>query len=220
MIKELLQKKYPEVAHLNQNRYLCLSNLPKSTKKKICRSWVRGSDAKWMSCYYGIPEEDIKVCIQEIINMARALGDKKLINLGVRETDGYVYMVGEMLQHWQTGDLRKELGYQDMKEVSVLRERFEELTGIPPKLNSCKSRRYFKWASSNTEGLSPLTGEKMKVLDSSLQMSKELKMDGMDFNKVGELYYCMTFMREYFAYDGDDNGNEAGLYEVAYEYLD
>lgn len=34
MIKELLQKKYPEVAHLNQNRYLCLSNLPKDTKKK------------------------------------------------------------------------------------------------------------------------------------------------------------------------------------------
>lgn len=219
MIKNLLRK-HEGVGELTQYRYQCLSNLPITTKKQICRSWIRGSDAEWISRYHNVSEDEVRACTEELLQMARTLGQKRLINKGVRATDGYAYLIGEMSQFWLSADLKKELGYESMKEINIIRERFDELTGIPPKGKPCAKRKHFKFVREDVSSASPHDGSKMKKLDCSLQMSKELKFDGMDFEKVGDSYYCMESLREFFVYEGDDNGNPKGLYEVAYEHID
>ena len=219
MIKELLRK-HEGVGDLAQYRYQCLSNLPINTKKQICRSWIRGSDSDWISRYHGVSEDEVRACTEELIQMASSLGKKRLVNKGVRASDGYVYLIGEMSQFWLSAELKKELGYEKMTELKILRERFDELTGIPPKTKPARRRENFKFVHEDTSGASPHDGSKMKKLHCGLQMSAELKSDGMNFELVGDIYYCMNSLREFFVYEGDDNGNPKGLYEVAYEHID
>lgn len=219
MIKELLRK-HEGVGELTQYRYRCLSNLSIAIKKQICRSWIRGSDTEWISRYQGVSENEVRACTEELIQAAMALGERRCIKKGVSSTDGYAYLIGEMSQFWLSADLKKELGYESMKEINIIRERFDELTGIPPKGKPCAKRKHFKFVREDVSSASPHDGSKMKKLHCGLQMSGELKSDGMNFELVGDIYYCMNSLREFFVYEGDDNGNPKGLYEVAYEHID
>lgn len=218
MIKELL-KRQEGVCHLKQNRYKCLSILTPEEKKKIGRSWIRGSDTVWISKYYGIEEEEIRACTEEIYQAASTLGEKVCLTKDFSCSDGLVFLIGEMLNYWNVGELRKEIGLStpQLKEIRI---RYESLTGIPPKPKLERDRKHFKFIRQEISRVSPHDGSMMKVLDCPLQMTTELKFDGMDFNKVGESYYCMESLREFFGYDGDDNGNPSGLYEIRYEYID
>ena len=218
MIKELLEKQ-EGVKRLQQYRYKCFSVLPLEQKKKICRSWIRGSDAKWISCYYEISQEDVTNCTKELYQMSMSLGQRYELIKDFFCTDGLVYLVGEMLTHWNTGELRKEIGFTT-KQLNAVRDRHELLTGIPSKRGLDKDREYFRFVREEVSNVSPHDGSKMKVLNCPLQMTTELKFDGMDFNMVGDSYYCMESLREFFGYDGDDNGNPKGLYEIRYEYID
>ncbi|TCI26749.1 hypothetical protein EVJ32_05070 [Exiguobacterium sp. SH5S4] len=218
MIKELL-KNQDGVKRLQQYRYKCFSVLTLEQKKKVCRSWIRGSDAKWISCYYEISEKDVTTCTKELYQMAMSLGQKNELTRDFVCSDGLVYLIGEMLNHWSVRELRKEIGLTT-KQLSAIRERYELLTGIPSKRTPDKDRNHFSFVRDEISRTSPHDGSKMKVLDCPLQMTTELKFDGMDFTKVKDSYYCMESLREFFGYDGDDNGNPKGLYEIRYEYID
>jgi len=218
MIKELLHKQ-EGVGALTQGRYRCLSNLPSAQKKGVCRSWIRGSGSEWISCYHKISEDEVRACTEELYQMASNLGKKTKLLQNWSCSDGLVYLVGEMLQHWNVGELRKEIGFT-ITQLNALRDRYNFLTGIPPKKALPKDRKYFKYVRPETTLDSPYNGVRMRVLDTSLQMSKELAFEKMSFDKVGDIYYCMDSSREFFPYEGDENGNPCGLYEIAHEYID